>query len=42
MYCMHIYVCICITELLHCIPEIKHNIVNQLHFNKIIIKKKSY
>ena len=31
---------ICINESLCCPAEIKYNIVNQLHFNKILKKKK--
>ena len=32
------YVCVCITESLCCTAEIKHNIVNQLHFTTFFKK----
>ena len=34
--------CICITESFCCTAEIKHNIVNQLYFNKVNLKKDSF
>ena len=34
-------VCIWISESLCCIADIKHNIVNELYFNKIFFKKKN-
>ena len=35
---MYIYVCACIIESLCCTAEIKHNIINQLYFNKLETK----
>ena len=39
---IYIRIYICITESLCCITEIKHNIGNQLYFNKIFLKKNQY
>ena len=36
----NLYIYICITESLLCTAEMKHNIVNQLCFNRIKKKKK--
>ena len=40
--CVCIYICMCvyihITETFYYTTEIKHNLVNQLYFNKIIFK----
>ena len=35
---MYIYVCACIIESLCCTAETKHNIINQLYFNKLKTK----